>query len=382
MSSPGNENAAYIIAFNVLVMIVGVFGNIFVIIIFKKNKTLRNPLSIPVANLAVVDVLQSCMGITFTLSVSEGKQVIGNRLCQLEAFLTSTFVVVSTWTLLLISANRYIKICRPKLEFLVNKKNTIVGITFSWTWGVIMAVAPLFGWSSYGYDPRQYVCTTIRMQASYIATFMFTVVLGPFVGICFSYLQVFRYIRKKRNGMSTLVMNGRARHQERNLSVMLGIVVASYFCFYAPITSMYIYETVTGRTIPRAYRLATLLIVFMNSANNPIVYGLMNRNFRNAFLKLLRKGGSTVRILPSSQRMRLVLRGNHQQQQQQHQQQQQQQQQTQQQPTTLLTTRKSNHIIIKEAATEDSNLESEHRTEIAQTHNEIYLEKIESSTAK
>ena len=61
---------------------------------------------------------------------------------------------------------------------------------------------------------------------------------------------------------------------------MLGIVVASYFCFYAPITSTYFYEMVSGKPVPTAYRLVTLLIVTMNNANNPIVYGLMNSNFR------------------------------------------------------------------------------------------------------
>ena len=298
------EYSAYIIAFTVLILLVGFFGNIFVLVTFKKNKTLRNPLSLPVANLAVVDTLQALCGVPYIFTLSEGRQLVSNAICQAEALLTSLFVVVSTWTLLLISVNRYIKICRPKLQHLVNKQNTIAGIIFSWTWGVVLVVPPLFGWSSYGYDPRSFVCTTTHIQGSYIATYMFTVVLGPFVGICFSYFHVLRYIRKKRDGISTFVTSNRRRHQERSLSVMLGIVVASYFCFYAPITSTYFYEMVSGKPVPTAYRLVTLLIVTMNNANNPIVYGLMNSNFRKAFLDMFRKRNPTRRILPSAQQLR------------------------------------------------------------------------------
>jgi len=92
--------------------------------------------------------------------------------------------------------------------------------------------------------------------------------------------------------------------RERNLSITLGVVVASYFCLHAPMTSTYIYKIVSGREVSRTYRMAALIMVMMNNANNPIVYGLMNRNFRNAFFRLLCKNQSTFR--PSSQR---VLRG-------------------------------------------------------------------------
>jgi len=112
---PGDEYAIAVIA---VVIFVGVFGNIFVIITFKKNKTLRNPVSLTVANLAIVDTLQLFMAIYFNLFI---KDEPGNK-CKTNAYLIFTFAVISSWTLLLISVNRYIMICRPKFKHIANRK--------------------------------------------------------------------------------------------------------------------------------------------------------------------------------------------------------------------------------------------------------------------
>jgi len=111
----GDEYAVAVIA---VVIFVGVSGNIFVIITFKKNKTLRNPVSLPVANLAIVDTLQLFMAIYFNLFI---KDEPGNK-CKTNAYLIFTFAVISSWTLLLISVNRYIMICRPKFKHIANRK--------------------------------------------------------------------------------------------------------------------------------------------------------------------------------------------------------------------------------------------------------------------
>ena len=90
------EYSAYIIAFTVLILLVGFFGNIFVLVTFKKNKTLRNPLSLPVANLAVVDTLQALCGVPYIFTLSEGRQLVSNAICQAEALLTLSLIHISS----------------------------------------------------------------------------------------------------------------------------------------------------------------------------------------------------------------------------------------------------------------------------------------------
>ena len=279
----------YIIPFLVIVIIVGVIGNIFVIIIFKNNKTLQNPLSLPIANLAVVDTLQALLGILYILNLSHGQQVVGNGLCQTKAYLLVTFTSASTWTLLLISINRYIKICRPKLLHLVKKRNITFGIAFSWAWSMTIAAFPLFGWSAYGYDPRFFACTFVDTNYIYLVLLIFSTLFIPFFGISFNYFHVFCYIHNKRISMTTQTMSIHAQHRERKLSVMLGIVVISYICIYTPMTSIYIYEKASGKDVDRLFHVIAVLIFLANNANNPFIYGLMNHNFRIAFFRLLQK---------------------------------------------------------------------------------------------
>ena len=78
-----------------------------------------------------------------------------------------------------------------------------------------------------------------------------------------------------------------ARARERRATVVLGIVMASFVGCWLPFFSIYPITSVTGLEIPSGVFSVIFWLGYCNSALNPIIYTIFNREFRQAFQKLL-----------------------------------------------------------------------------------------------
>ena len=75
---------------------------------------------------------------------------------------------------------------------------------------------------------------------------------------------------------------------------MLSVVIISYFVLIAPAWMLKILQVLNYDIEPWLDNSAAMLVM-VNSVNNPVVYGLMNGNFRKAAFKLFcwKKSGNT-----------------------------------------------------------------------------------------
>ena len=79
------------------------------------------------------------------------------------------------------------------------------------------------------------------------------------------------------------------RKEDAKLTMMCVIIVAVFFASWFPfVVSMFI-ETLTTIHVPSAIDRATLLIGYLNSLSNPIIYCYFNKNFRLQLKKLFFK---------------------------------------------------------------------------------------------
>ena len=74
-----------------------------------------------------------------------------------------------------------------------------------------------------------------------------------------------------------------ARSDDMKVTVTLLVVIFVFVLSWAPISIVNCLETFLGYQIPRFLDRLTVYMVFLQSALNPIIYGLMNRNFREGF---------------------------------------------------------------------------------------------------
>ena len=87
--------------------------------------------------------------------------------------------------------------------------------------------------------------------------------------------------RIEEQGVSTY---GQGR-EERRITLMLLVVTITFFIFYAPVWILNFFHILHYKVKP-GFDISANIFMMMNHANNPVIYGLMNQNFRKAGLEL------------------------------------------------------------------------------------------------
>ena len=78
-----------------------------------------------------------------------------------------------------------------------------------------------------------------------------------------------------------------ARARERRATLVLGVVMISFVGCWLPFFAVYPVSLLTGLQVPDAVFAVIFWLGYCNSALNPIIYTVFNRDFRRAFQKLL-----------------------------------------------------------------------------------------------
>lgn len=78
-----------------------------------------------------------------------------------------------------------------------------------------------------------------------------------------------------------------ARAKERRAFIVLGIIMATFILCWLPFFSTYLISSVTGVSVPGLVFAVFFWAGYCNSALNPVTYTIFNRDFRQAFSKIL-----------------------------------------------------------------------------------------------
>lgn len=115
-----------------VVILIGIFGNLMVVLISIKGNRVRTKGRALIASLAFADSLESLNLIFMLLSVAHyGHWIFGDALCQLNGFLTTEFVISSMYSLTAISINRYFMVVRQNYYRKVfNSRNQALMVAF------------------------------------------------------------------------------------------------------------------------------------------------------------------------------------------------------------------------------------------------------------
>ncbi|KAK2171968.1 hypothetical protein NP493_1009g00007 [Ridgeia piscesae] len=78
-----------------------------------------------------------------------------------------------------------------------------------------------------------------------------------------------------------------ARARERRATVVLGIIMLTFICCWLPFFATYLVSSLTAMPVHRMVFAVFFWIGYCNSALNPIIYTIFNRDFRLAFKRLI-----------------------------------------------------------------------------------------------
>ena len=285
------------ISWLILMSIVGTVGNMLIICSLIVNQKLRVLSNVFVVNLAFADIFVTSVVDPFAVVAvfNEGDFFYRHkRLCTFAGAFIVICCACSIWTIVVISFERYMHLCHPLLypDFF-NSRTVPVILVCLWIIGFSIAL-PYFeelGWGTLGYFPKGRICTCI-FNVNYFYSW-YLIGLGlilPMIIIPFCYIKIYLRVRKSRHLLikhSAIVSNSKWQDSDMRVLKMLVTIWAVFMIMWAPYTVNMLFDTTTSW--PNIFFMTAVLFCLSNSCINFIIYGIMNENFREAYMMIFCK---------------------------------------------------------------------------------------------
>ena len=278
------------------ILCVSLVGNFLIVLIVYKTPTLRKPINMLIANMAMSDLLFPIF--LFPLRLAEfhvGSWLIGGALgqalCKLHIFLANVSGVVSIQSLVLIAVDRFGAVVVPLRSRLITRKLWPFFIIA--TWITAMAVLSPFPVANNVVKYRE------RLISLWIEIFGGTFVVVffyiPFVLVVLLYSIILMKLKMQTHPGEQSVSAGehRTRRDRNVLKMAIAIVVVFFIClipyfsnfviarFSAPDSSIWFSCSFI------LYVIVTRSISYTNCAINLIICLIFSNNYRQALKRLV-----------------------------------------------------------------------------------------------
>nr|AJD38716.1 short-wavelength sensitive opsin 2A alpha [Lophius vaillanti] len=294
----GNSGIFYGMAgFMFFLFVIGTGINTLTIVCTIQYKKLRSHLNYILVNLAVANLLVSCFG-SFTACCSFANRyfIFGPVACKIEGFMATLGGMVSLWSLAVIAFERWLVICKPLGNFVFKPNHAIACCLFTWVFAMIASVPPLVGWSRYipeglqcSCGPDWYTTNNKYNNESYVMFLFCFCFAVPFTTIVFCYGQLLITLKMAAKAQAESASTQKA---EREVTRMVVVMVFGFLVCWLPYASFALW-VVNNRGQPFDLRLATIPAGFSKASTvyNPVIYILLNKQFRSCMMMMLGMGG-------------------------------------------------------------------------------------------
>ncbi|XP_020290574.1 growth hormone secretagogue receptor type 1 isoform X2 [Pseudomyrmex gracilis] len=287
----------------ITVMVLGIIGNLMVPLVVLRSKDMRNSTNIFLVNLSIADlaVLLICTP-TVLIEVKSGPEIwpLGEHMCRAVPFVELTVAHASVLTILAISFERYYAICEPLRAGYVCTKARATFLCFvAWVTAAV-CTSPILLMVTYEIERKADgtftpICST-PASTTWMTCFLVTTIVGFFVLPLFILIFLYTVIAKHLMANPT-ISRGPANNllkYRKQVVMMLGTVVLCFFLCLLPFRAFTLWiiivppKMVVSLGIESYYSLLYFcrVMIYVNSAINPIVYNAMSSKFRENFLKL------------------------------------------------------------------------------------------------
>ncbi|CAF0928209.1 unnamed protein product [Brachionus calyciflorus] len=304
-----------------------IIGNIFVCIAIATNRQLKQGgmSNFLIGNLALSDLLLGITVLPFSATLSTFKTwVFGKVLCDLWLSIDVLCSTASIWGLLVISLDRYVATNHP-IMYRKHKNNFKLALfycTISWFISISISLGPLIVGTNTEKksglkqveNSTFYQCVLFQTPSFVIISSLFSFYL-PLVLMFILYTRVFLKIRQQSslfknnnnsniNSQAKLDINSKNdkllnRHKrnvtshtntsETKITKTLAIIMGVFVACWLPFFIIYIIRSQLNNPSSISDNVMDIFIWlgYFNSSLNPILYAILNRNFRIAFSDIL-----------------------------------------------------------------------------------------------
>ncbi|KAM3601532.1 uncharacterized protein V6R79_014432 [Siganus canaliculatus] len=318
-----------VLAFFIMFAIV---GNILVILAVVCNRHLRIPTNYFIINLAIADLLlgTTVLPVSATLEVLDS-WVFGRIFCDIWAAVDVLCCTASIMSLCVISIDRYIGVRYPlQYPTIVTEKRALLAMLGVWVLAIVISIGPLLGWKQ---PPSQDATVCVITEEPFYALFSS---LGsfyiPLAVILAMYCRVYVVAKRTTKNLEAGVMKERQENSELTLRIhcrsqqiqdlcpaskaggggasaarsalsvkllkfsrekkaakTLGVVVGMFILCWLPFfMALPIGSFSSSLRPPETFFKVIFWLGYFNSCLNPIIYPCYSREFKQAFIRILR----------------------------------------------------------------------------------------------
>eukprot|EP00795_Rhopilema_esculentum_P012364 gene12364-3020_t len=281
-----------LITFSLILLVLAVlFGNSLVIGIFCKYRPIRTVTNYFIVSLATADILVGLLSIPIWITYIHYDlfaDAHGMEVYRFWVYIDILTGVASVLNLTLVSIDRYVRITMGLQYYsLFTSWRVKCMVVCSWMYATSMALikAVFFEWERPNYE-----------------IFIFTMGFGLplfIMGIC--HFRIFKaaHSQAKKVRRQSIVSMDDQRHELKAIVVLVIVLVfvISWSPFFLVNLSYGLCQTCK---IPGGLITISKWLHYSNSVFNPIIYAMMNREFRSAFCALLSRRAYQIRAHKSS----------------------------------------------------------------------------------
>ncbi|CAG5132761.1 unnamed protein product [Candidula unifasciata] len=301
--------AVVAVSLSSVIFIFGILGNILVVIVIARTRSMHTPTNCYLLSLAVAD---SLVLLSATLpAIPEpffriDEWPYGRVLCSLLIFLQYLGIDTSSLSITAFTIERYIAICHPmkaQIMCTVSRAKKIIAALWTFT---ILYCSPWLGLTvitESRYHNRTPIekCQFRLARSSYLAFFLFDLVLMYFIPLLVAtvlYLLIGRILylsRNLRRIQKVTANRGLLKHRvtsgadsRTQVVRMLVVVVVTFASLWMPYRVMVVYNSFAQKKyMDLWFLLFARTMVYVNCAINPVLYNIMSVKFKRAFQKYL-----------------------------------------------------------------------------------------------
>ncbi|XP_078535029.1 trace amine-associated receptor 1-like [Lissotriton helveticus] len=285
-----------------LLILITLSGNVLMVISIAYFKQLRSSTNCFLLSLAVVDFLVGVMVMPYSMiRTIEGCWYFGTIFCWFHSSLDVMFCAASILHLSCIAFDRYYAVCNPLLYIYKMSAQRITALIVAcWIVPLLISLGPiLLGLHTIGIESAQpdSMCA-ISLNKVYVVCSSLILFYLPMILMLAAYWKIYKVARKqalqihaieKHTSMPTTNNDPKRkpRHfmkSEGKAAKTLGVIIGIFLAFWAPFFTANIIDPLIGYRTGAVEWEVFFWLGYVNSAINPILYGLFHRSFRRAFL--------------------------------------------------------------------------------------------------
>ena len=272
----------------VLLFSLAFFGNIMALLTcYKKYRSSHSILLCYISSLAAADLLFAILT-TFNFAYFfEGDWPGGDVGCKIVGTFTEISYTASILTLMAISNERLRSVASTSLvrNHSISKRTIFVKVV--WIVALVVCTPLFYGYTTQGEKGRQ-LCVNTNWgdygRQVYYALLALLIFICPLLFMLWAHIKILRVLNsriKNSRGLATV------ESKQHKVTKMLAVVTLVFFFCWSPfifvgaLRHFYVYE---GEEVWKL----TQLMIFGNSAVNPLLYCFHNSQFRESFKEIIR----------------------------------------------------------------------------------------------